>query len=146
MSFDALVWLLVGIGLGVAGCLMALLLYAALEGGRLRRRLRRARQAKPAPMKVEKVAPVVAKPLNVTPVTPAITPKAVEPMAAPVVVPVATAVETVAAVAVPVPAPSPAPLPTPAAPKPVQSVEALFAEAFAVDRLSPAPKTEDDRS
>lgn len=135
MSFDALVWLLVGLGIGVAGSLMALMLYAALEGGRLRR----ARQAKPISVKVEKPAPAMARP----PVAPTVAPKAVEPLAAPVVaVPAATVVETVAAE----PVPAPVPPPEPAAPKPVQSVEALFAEAFAIDRLSPAPKPEDERS
>ena len=38
MSYDALVWLLVGLGVGVAGSLMLLLGYVTLEHRRLGRR------------------------------------------------------------------------------------------------------------
>ena len=41
MSYDALVWLLVGLGVGVAGSLMLLVGYVTLEHWRLGRRLRR---------------------------------------------------------------------------------------------------------
>jgi hypothetical protein len=43
MSYDAVVWVLVGAGLGVAGCLMLLMLFSALERFRLGQRLKLAR-------------------------------------------------------------------------------------------------------
>lgn len=46
MSLDALVWLLVGIGLGVAACLLLLMLVSALEWFRLGQRLKRARHVR----------------------------------------------------------------------------------------------------
>jgi len=43
MSLDALVWLLVGVGLGVGGSLLLLMAYSGLERFRLGQRIRRAR-------------------------------------------------------------------------------------------------------
>ncbi len=157
MSYDALVWLLVGLGVGVAGSLMLLMGYAGLERARLGRRLRKARAAvaiapepKPAPVarppgsRLDMARPAVAKPaLDETrpePVRPALVVVAAttpEPIVA--AVPMAKVAEAEVAPAVTPPTPQPA---AAAAPKPVQSVEALFAEAFANDKL-PAPEPDE---
>jgi hypothetical protein len=93
---------------------MLLVLYAAAESGRLRRRLRRARKL--AAAAVEQ-APLVAA----------------EPFTAPVAAEIGAESGAEAA-------------PEPAAPQPVRSVEALFAEAFAIDPLPGEHKAEDDKS
>jgi hypothetical protein len=163
MSYDALVWLLVGLGVGVAGSLMLLLGYTGMERARLGRRLRKARSAvavaaEPAPVvrpprsRLDMARPAAAKPaaeetkpVPVKPalvVVPATAPEPVavapvkEPAEAEVAPPapgtVAKPVEAEIAPATFPPTPQPA---APAGPKPVQSVEALFAEAFANDKL-----------
>lgn len=157
MSYDALVWLLVGLGVGVAGSLMLLMGYTGLERARLGRRLRKARaavamapEAKAAPVvrppgsrldmarpAAAKPAPDEAKPVPVKPALVVVAAPAPEPV---VVVPVAKAADAEVAPPVTTPAPKPAAPVAPTGPKPVQSVEALFAEAFANDKLpAPAP-------
>ena len=187
MTYDAVVWLLVGLGVGVAGSLMLLMGYTGLERARLGRRLRQARAtaqvaatavtsmpvrmarlpvAKPQAMRPEgKQEPVKreaatpepatpeAKPVAPTPevteqakptavVMAFATPKPVEPKPAspPVAVPVAPAVADKPSIEA-----LPAPAAVPAAPRKVQSVEALFAEAFANDKL-PGPKSDESPS
>jgi hypothetical protein len=97
MSLDAIVWLLVGIGIGVAACLMLLMLYAGLERWRLGRRLRRGRVLRQLPQprgeaEVERRArlrpPVVGAKAAVEPVLPASAEPAPPPV--PDVVPVTT--------------------------------------------------------
>ena len=155
MSYDALVWLLVGLGIGVAGSLMLLMGYAALERARLGRRLRKARDAvasEPAPAvrppgsRLDMARSAAAKP--------ALEESKSEPVRAAVVVAAATSEPVIAAVAVEkaaeteiapaVVAPTPQPA-APAEPKPVQSVEALFAEAFANDKLPASEPDEKSR-
>jgi hypothetical protein len=170
MSYDALVWLLVGLGIGVAASLMLLLGYSMLEYGRLSRRFRRARAAAaaaatpvtetlPVAPKTSLLAPpapranVVARltaPANdVRPVAGRIratddttarpTPVSVPP-AKPAEVaeprPSARAVETQASAA-------PPPAVVVAEVKRPQSVEAMFAEAFANDRLTASPEPDE---
>ncbi len=68
MSYDAVVWLLVGTGLGVAGCLLLLMLFSTLEWVRLGRRLKQARllRATPTPrVAANRVMPEQAKPAPV---------------------------------------------------------------------------------
>ncbi len=48
MSLDAMVWLVVGIGVGIGACFLLLVLYASLERWRLGRRIQRARVLKTA--------------------------------------------------------------------------------------------------
>jgi hypothetical protein len=169
MSYDALVWLLVGLGVGVAGSLMLLLGYSGLERARLSRRLRQARSVVAV---TDEPAPVVRPPgSRLDMVRPATKPMAEEPKLVPVkpalVVVPATASEPVTVVPMAKPAeaevapppaatlakvepevapaavmPSSQPAAAPATPKPVQSVEALFAEAFANDKL-PAPEPDE---
>lgn len=200
MSYDALVWMLVGLGVGVAGSLMLLMGYAGLERARLGRRLRKARAAamvatapepaltvKPRGSRIDmpkplarpaaaKPAPDNPKPEPVKPALVAVAAAAPEPVvvaaelaaaAAPepevaaepdakaveaeVGPTVATAVPSPVAPAAPEPevkateavvAPVEPPAPQPAAPaalKPARSVEAMFAEAFAHDKL-PTPE------
>lgn len=160
MSYDALVWLLVGLGAGVAGSLMLLMGYAGLERARLGRRLRNGARAavvvvpegKPAPtarppgsrldltgLVTAKPAPDEAKPSPVRPALVVVASTVPEPV---VVVPVAKAADAEVAPPAAAPAPKPAAPAAPAAPKPVQSVEALFAEAFANDKL-PAPEPDE---
>lgn len=177
MSYDELVWLVVGLGLGVGGTLMWLMLLAATEGWRLRRRIRRARKLAPVvaaapPALVTRAAPVSAARPAPKPMTPApVSAPAPKPAQTPALAPMPTP----APVAVPAPAPAPIPAPSPVesviaspitaavvalpaeepvaktapapvAPKPAQSVEAMFAEAFAIDRLTVEPKVEEGKS
>lgn len=209
MSYDALVWLLVGLGIGVAGSLVLLVGYVTLEHQRLGRRLRRARGdaaatvpptvstlpppplrakrpdgraeaaaapkpqarlavvAKPAPADAPAVKPGPVRPVLAVPALPrpglasrseppsepakpaTIKPDAEvgagtkpEPEAKP-----GPALSLVAATPSKPAVPSePAALagaaasPTPTPPKPLQSVEAMFAEAFANDRLTVSPE------
>lgn len=158
MSYDALVWLLVGLGVGVAGSLMLLMGYAGLERARLGRRLRKARaavaiapEAKAAPVvrppgsRLDMARSAAAKPapdeVKPAPVKPALVVVAA-PAPEPVVVPVAKAADAEVAPSVAAAAPKPAAPVAPTGPKPVQSVEALFAEAFANDKL-PAPEPDE---
>lgn len=159
MSYDALVWLLVGLGVGVAGSLMLLMGYAGLERARLGLRLRKARsavaiapEAKAAPVvrppgsRLDMARSAAAKPAP-DEVEPAPIKAALVVVAAPapepvVVVPVAKAADAEVAPPVATPAPKPAAPVAPTGPKPVQSVEALFAEAFANDKL-PAPEPDE---
>jgi len=173
MSYDALVWLLVGLGIGVAASLMLLLGYSMLEHGRLSRRFRKARAATAAAAAapvaaVSPAAPrtsLLARPLPKPVVDPQ--PVAVAAIAAkPTVEPKPTAAEKPAAPALPVvavAAPKPATItqaPAPAIevkaatvsasealaaplPKRPQSVEAMFAEAFANDRLTVSPEPDE---
>lgn len=151
MTYDALVWLLVGLGIGVAASLMLLIGYAGLEQARLGRRLRRARVAAPvaeaaavparavsapAPSSQPAAPAVAARTVAVRPVAAnRVAPKPVESAPAPVTV------ATPAAVTAPAAPPTQAPA-VPAVAK-VQSVEALFAEAFAHDRLTVAPEPDE---
>jgi hypothetical protein len=161
MSYDALVWLLVGLGVGVAGSLMLLMGYAGLERARLGRRLRKARaavamapEAKAAPVvrppgskldmarsAAAKPAPDEVKPAPIKPALVVVAAPAPEPELV-VVVPVAKAADAEVAAPVAAAAPKPAAPVVPIGPKPVQSVEALFAEAFANDKL-PAPEPDE---
>ncbi len=158
MSYDALVWLLVGLGVGVAGSLMLLMAYAGLERARLGGRLRKARaavpiapEAKPAPVerpsgsKLDMAKTTASKPLAMQPVPEETGPTPVQPALA------AGAAVTLEPIVTPAPSGkaaerevAPAVTPTlklaaPLGPGPVRSVEALFAEAFANDKL-PAPE------
>lgn len=181
MSYDALVWLLVGLGIGVAASLMLFLGYSMLEYGRLSRRLRMARAAAAAAGPAEKAAPVappktsllarpgartevaakpvaeanavtVAKPVAeakaVTEVKPAVASKSPAgdkpPRPALVVVPASEARPAVVTKPAPA-APVVAVLsePAPEAPKRPKSVEAMFAEAFANDRLPLSPEPDE---
>lgn len=184
MNYDAVVWLLVGLGVGVAASLMLLIGYSALERGRLSRRLRRARAAAPVAaaavtsMPVRVARPPMARPQAAKAEAEKVEPKREEPAKpeakpAPkpeVATPAAVATEPAepSGVVVPFAAPKPvepkppavqmappgaaekpavkAPLPvTPPAPRKVQSVEAMFAEAFANDKL-PGSKPEESPS
>lgn len=149
MTYDALVWLFVGFGIGVAASLMLLIGYAGAEQARLGRRLRQARAAavvEAAPVPGAVSAPAV-KP---RPAAPADASRAVpvRPVAANTVAPrpveVVAAPAAIAAPAV-VTAPAAPPTEVPAIPvvAKVQSVEALFAEAFANDRLTVAPEPDE---
>ncbi|WP_055046854.1 hypothetical protein [Devosia sp. A16] len=196
MSYDALVWLLVGLGVGVAGSMMLLLGYVTLEHRRLGRRLRRGTTAavvapavsttiaKPAaakrPVSAGLSRPVSPKPVERKSVEPKAsgaeprTPVAASPMppkAEATIVskpepkagaeggaepdaksgPARPALSLVSS-APPKPviasdAAPPAPqlsTPTPITPRPLQSVEAMFAEAFANDRLPVSPESRDE--
>jgi len=177
MSYDALVWLLVGLGIGVAASLLLLIGYSMLEYGRLSRRFRRARAttAAAAAGPIERVAPVVPKTsLLARPTAPsevaARPAAAAKPMielkpavdpepavddkpARPALVVVSAPEPKPVAISEPVPAaPVVAAEPTvatpsepPAMPSPrrPQSVEAMFAEAFAHDRLTVSPEPDE---
>lgn len=170
MSYDALVWLLVGLGIGVAASLMLLIGYSMLEYGRLSRRFRKARlAAAPAPAPVADAEPVAPRtsllarptPKPTTPAKPAAEPAsevktAVEPKPPaadkpprPALV-VVTSPEPKPAVAPPAPIARPAPVVSKPAeaialppPKQPQSVEAMFAQAFANDRLVVSPEPDE---
>lgn len=151
MTYDALVWLLVGLGIGVAASLMLLIGYAGVEQARLGRRLRQARAAVPvAEMAAAPARAVSVRTPKPQPAEPAVVARAapVRPVAANTVAPkLIEAVAAPAAVAAPVALAKPAALPAEAAAVPVvakvQSVEALFAEAFANDRLAVAPEPDE---
>jgi hypothetical protein len=180
MSYDALVWLLVGLGIGVAASLMLLIGYSMLEHGRLSRRFRKARLtaaaaaapvaasvpaaprtsllARPAPkppVEAEPAAEVVVEVKPTVEPKPAVEPKpkadekparpALAVVRAPEPKPPATAKP---APAVPVVEAKPAVLSASEAlaaplPKRPQSVEAMFAEAFAQDRLTVSPEPDE---
>lgn len=155
MSYDALVWLLVGFGIGVAGSLMLLIGYSTLEYGRLSRRFRRARAAAlaaAAPTPAPAAAPVAPKTsLLAGPVAeakPAADDKPARP-ALVVVSPPDPKPAIPAEPAAPVPAIEAKPIAAPATeavaapPKRPQSVEAMFAEAFANDRLTVSPEPDE---
>lgn len=185
MSIEALVWLLVGLGFGIAGTLMLLMAYSAMERFRLGRRLRQARTAtamaqlaarsmppRPKGSRIDTVKTAPAR--SILQVTPAAEPEMPRPVVAEVPVVEMPVVEEPVPVAAPVvgltpdlsepavialPQPEddvavtqPEPVQEPvqeeapeepqadAAPpveRRVQSVEAMFAEAFANDRLMP---------
>lgn len=172
MSYDALVWLLVGLGIGVAGSLMLLLGYSMLEYGRLSRRFREARAAvvaaatpgvavvppapgtsllaRPVAGPVVETKPVAKVATEVKPtVTPRPTAEAKPARPALAVVPKAGRQPAELAKAAP-PAVEARPavvsaseaLSTPL-PKRPQSVEAMFAEAFAHDRLTVLPEPDE---
>lgn len=161
MSYDALVWLLVGFGIGVAGSLMLLIGYSTLEYGRLSRRFRRARAAAlaaAAPTPAPAAAPVAPKTsLLAGPVAEAKpaaepNPAADDKPARPALVVVSPpepkpAVSVEPAVPAPVveakPIAAPATEAVAAPPKRPQSVEAMFAEAFANDRLTVSPEPDE---
>lgn len=145
MSYDALVWLLVGLGAGVGGSLLLLIGYAALERGRLGRRLRQAR-----------ATAVATEPMQPVDAEPAVPPQATKPPApeaksrsvlvtagatSATPAPAATTTSKPAAAPPAVVAASPV---VAAAPQRIQSVEAMFAEAFANDRLTAPPKPDED--
>lgn len=177
MSYDALVWLLVGLGIGVAASLMLLIGYSMLEYGRLSRRFRRARAttAAAAVAPIERAVPVVPKtsllarpaaPSDVAarPVAaakpmielkPAVDPEPAvdDKPARPALVVVSAPEPKPVAISEPVPAaPVVAAEPTVATPseppampslRRAQSVEAMFAEAFAHDRLTVSPEPDE---
>ncbi|CAN7328565.1 hypothetical protein LJR016_001708 [Devosia sp. LjRoot16] len=174
MSYDALVWLLVGLGIGVTASLLLLIGYSTLEYGRLSRRFRRARTAAAAAAPVEKPVPVApkmsllarpaarteaaAKPVAqgkaMTEVKPAADPKSVadDKPARPTLAVVPAPEAKLVAVAEPMPVTpmleakpvvAPSSEPVAAAPKRLQSVEAMFAEAFANDRLTISPEPDE---
>lgn len=172
MSYDALVWLLVGLGIGVAASLMLLIGYSMLEYGRLSRRFRKARAATVAaaapavaPVPVAPRTSLLARPAPkpetkpvadaATETTPLIEPKPIveEKPARPALVVVAAPESKPAVIAKPAP-PAPAVEQKPVAaspteavaapvPKRPQSVEAMFAEAFANDRLTVSPEPDE---
>lgn len=165
MSYDALVWLLAGLGIGVAASLMLLIGYSMLEYGRLSRRFRKARVAAAAAAAVP-VAPktsILARPATRTdiaakpvaedkPVTdarsalepkPAMDGKPARPTPVPASAPEAKPVAVVDVVPVaPVAEAAPEPVAAQPARRP-QSVEAMFAEAFANDRLTVSPEPDE---
>jgi hypothetical protein len=172
MSYDALVWLLVGLGIGVAASLLLLLGTSMLEYGRLSRRFRKARIAAAAAAEpAEKAAPVApktsllarpaartevaAKPAAVVTGTkpavetkPTVGDKPPRPALVAVAAPEAKpATVTKPAAAAPVATAKPviaaSPEPVPEAPKRPKSVEAMFAEAFANDRLPASPEPDE---
>lgn len=135
MTYDALVWLFVGFGIGVAASLLLLIGYAGAEQARLGRRLRQARAAAAVVEAAPVPGAVSAPAVKPRPAAPADASRAVpvRPVAANTVAP--RPVEVVAA-----PAALPAEVPAVPVVAKVQSVEALFAEAFANDRLTVAPE------
>lgn len=172
MSYDALVWLLVGLGVGVAASLMLFLGYSMLEHGRLSRRLRRAHAAavaatpaaetlpvapktsllaRPAPRAEVAAKPTAsAKPANdVRPAVGSI--RATDDKPARPTLPVAAPQAKPAEVAEPRPVGRVVETPAIAAPPPAmvaevkrpKSVEAMFAEAFANDRLAASPEPDE---
>jgi|GEM_PF-3574775 len=175
MSYDALVWLLVGLGIGVTASLLLLIGTSMLEHGRLSRRFRRARTAAAAAAApVEKPVPVapktsllarpgartevapkpVAQGKAMTEVKPAADPKSVadDKPARPTLAVVPAPEPKQVAVAEPMPATpvlearpvvAPSSEPVAAPPKRLQSVEAMFAEAFANDRLTISPEPDE---
>ncbi|HEV2517894.1 MAG TPA: hypothetical protein VGV07_21765 [Devosia sp.] len=173
MSYDALVWLLVGLGIGVAGSLMLLLGYSMLEYGRLSRRFREARAAvaaaatpdvavvPPAPRTSLLARPVAGPVVETKPVAkvatevkPTVTPRptaeakparpalAVVPKAGRQPAELAKAAPPVAVEAKPAAVSASKALSTPL-PKRPQSVDAIFAEAFAHDRLTVLPEPDE---
>lgn len=186
MSLEAIVWLIVGVGIGVGACLMLLMLYAGLERWRLGRRLRRARVLRdvPAPRETPrqpappgsklalldrkaepreksagsgaKARPVVEPavvtapktvrdaPLEPVPATAAIGPEPETPPTVDVAPEPLLEMkpEVPAATVAPVTPPNPPPaVAIVSPPRPPQSVEDMFAEAFALDKVSVAPLT-----